>query len=395
MRGVNGPTRVYWHDAMLGYDFGPSHPMNPVRLDLTMRLAGALGVLEHTEVVAPRPASDEELTLVHTAEFVRAVQACSSSARADDLAHGLGTPDVPTFTGMHEVTALIAGATLSAARDVWAGATAHGFSPAGGLHHAMPESAAGFCVYNDLAVTIAELLRQGAERVAYVDVDVHHGDGVQAAFADDPRVLTISVHEGPRTLYPGTGWPDDVGLGAAAGMAVNVALPPGTSDDRWLRAIHSVVPHLLETFAPQILVTQHGCDTHVLDPLAHLAVTVDGQRMAAEALHSWAHQYAGGRWVASGGGGYALVDVVPRIWTLLMAELAGVPIPPGTAIPDGWRRDVEVRLGRTAPLHLTDGAEPVMSDWTGGYDPADPVDQAILATRRAVFPLHGLDPIRD
>lgn len=380
---------------MLRYDFGPTHPMNPVRLDLLMRLAEALGVLDHVEVVEPTPATADELRLVHSDDFVRAVRRCSTSASDSDLRHGLGTPDVPTFPDMHDVTSLIAGATLSAARDVWAGRTNHGFSPAGGLHHARPDASAGFCVYNDVAVAIADLLEQGAERVAYVDIDVHHGDGVEAAFAGDPRVLTISVHEGPRTLYPGTGWADDVGDGAGEGMAVNLPLPAGTGDDGWLRAIHSLVPHLLDAFSPEVLVTQHGCDSHLMDPLAHLAVTVDGQRMAAEALHRWAHEYAGGRWVATGGGGYALVDVVPRTWTLLMAELAGVPIAPDTPVPEEWRRYVSEHLGRTAPLHMTDGAEPVMTDWTGGYDPGDPLDQAILATRRAVFPHHGLDPLRD
>lgn len=392
---MNPPARVYWDDAMTRYDFGPSHPMHPVRLDLTMRLADALGVLDHVDLVRPLAASDDELRLVHTASYIEAVRSCSAPASHGDLPHGLGTPDVPTFPDMHGVSSLIAGATLAAARDVWAGPASHGFSPAGGLHHAMPDAAAGFCVYNDVAVAIAELLRQGAERVAYVDVDVHHGDGVEAAFAGDPRVLTISVHEGPRTLYPGTGWAEDVGTGAAEGMAVNLPLPAGTGDDGWLRAIHSVVPHLLDAFSPQVLVTQHGCDSHVDDPLAHLAVTVDGQRMAAEALHGWAHEYAGGRWVATGGGGYAVVEVVPRTWTLLMAELAGVPIAPDTSVPEDWRSHVATRLGRTAPLHMTDGADPVMTDWTQGYDPADRLDQAILATRRAVFPHHGLDPLRD
>jgi acetoin utilization protein AcuC len=397
--GVNAPARVYWHDAMTRYDFGPTHPMNPVRLDLTMRLARALGILEHVDVTTPQPASEGELGLVHTPDFVRAVRACSSPGPADALAHasrhGLGTPDVPTFPEMHDVTSLIVGATLTAARDVWAGTTPHGFSPAGGLHHAMPDAAAGFCVYNDVSVAIADLLNRGVERIAYVDIDVHHGDGVERAFWDDPRVLTISVHEGPRTLYPGTGVATDIGGPTAEGYAVNVALPPHTEDDAWLRAIHSVVPHLLDAFSPQVLVTQHGCDTHFLDPLAHLALSIDGQRMAAEALHGWAHDYTDGRWIATGGGGYAIVDVVPRTWSLLMAELGGVPLPPDTPVPEEWRTYVSERLGRTAPLHMTDGAAPTMTDWTNGYDPADPLDQAILGTRRAVFPHHGLDPLRD
>lgn len=380
---------------MTEYDFGPSHPMNPLRLDLTMRLARSLGVLDHVEVVAPSRATDAELRLVHTPAFIEAVQRCSDSDSLGDQAHGLGTPDVPTFTDMHEVSSLITGATVEAARAVWRGEATHAFNPAGGLHHAMPDAAAGFCVYNDVAVGIAALLDAGAERVAYVDIDVHHGDGVQAAFWDDPRVLTISIHEDPLTLYPGTGRPSEVGGSAAQGYAVNIALPSHTKDDGWLRAIHSVVPHLMRSFDPQVLVSQHGCDTHNLDPLAHFALSVDGQRMAAEALHAWAHTYADGRWVATGGGGYAVVDVVPRIWTLVMAELAGCPLAPSTRVPEEWSRYVEQRTGKRPCQSMTDGGEPVVVDWSTGYDPDDPLDQTILATRRAVFAHHGLDPDRD
>ncbi|MCZ3386525.1 MAG: acetoin utilization protein AcuC [Actinomycetia bacterium] len=392
---MTGSARVYWDDALTGYDFGPSHPMNPVRLDLTMRLARALGVLDGIELVSPKPATTAELLRVHTPEFVSAVQQCSGTDSEGSHAHGIGTPDVPTFADMHEITSLIAGATLGAATAVWSGDASHAFSPAGGLHHAMPDAAAGFCVYNDVAVASAGLLDAGAQRVAYVDVDVHHGDGVQATFWDDPRVLTISIHEDPRTLYPGTGRAREIGGPAAEGSAVNLALPASTGDGGWLRAIHSVVPQLLEAFAPQVLVTQHGCDTHRLDPLAHLELSIDGQRMAAEALHRWAHEYADGRWVATGGGGYAIADVVPRIWSLVMAELAGHPIPPQTPVPEEWRRYVQQLTGTRPPDRMTDGAAPVVTDWASGYHPEDAMDQDILATRRAVFPHHGLDPDRD
>jgi acetoin utilization protein AcuC len=389
-----GPCRatVVWDDSLLAYDFGPLHPMAPVRLDLTMRLARDLGVLDQLELVDAPAASDALLALVHDADYVAAVRAAGAGVGGADHAFGLGTPDVPVFADMHEVSSRVVAATTQAARGVLSGACDHAVSPAGGLHHAMPAHASGFCVYNDIAVAIRWLLGHGVDRIAYVDVDVHHGDGVEAVFWDDPRVLTISLHESPSTLFPGTGWAQDVGGTGAEGCAVNVALPPGTGDDAWLRAIVSVVPELLEVFSPQVLVTQHGCDTHFLDPLAHLAVSVDGQRTAAALLHQWAHRFAGGRWVATGGGGYAVVDVVPRAWTHLMAEAAGAPIHPETAVPVGWREYVAERLQQVAPLRMTDGDRPVVRDLASGYDPADPVDQAILATRRAVFPHHGLDP---
>ncbi|MCX2968937.1 MULTISPECIES: acetoin utilization protein AcuC [Streptomyces] len=390
---MSGTARVMWDDAVTGYDFGSGHPMDPVRLDLTMRLVRAFGLDRRAEVVAAPSAGPSTLGLVHRADYVDAVRKISADPSLADGSYGLGTEDDPAFAGMHEASALIAGQSLGAADAIWRGAARHAVNFAGGLHHAMPGSAAGFCVYNDAALAIARLLELGAERVAYVDVDVHHGDGVQAAFWDDPRVLTISLHEHPRVLFPGTGWPEESGGARAEGSAVNVALPPGIADAGWLRALHAVVPELLAAFRPTVLVTQHGADTHLEDPLAHLAVTVDAQRAAASALHDWAHAYAEGRWLALGGGGYAVVDVVPRTWTHLVAIAAGEPIAPETPVPEEWRQAVYAATRQDAPRRMTDGREPTWRDWeTSGYDPADALDQAVLAARRAVFPAHGLLP---
>ncbi|MEV0830700.1 acetoin utilization protein AcuC [Nonomuraea rubra] len=382
-------ARVIWDDALTSYNFGPSHPLAPVRVELTMALARELGVLDKVEIGGCGPASDDELAMVHDRAYIEAVKRVSASGRPD-LAVGLGTSDNPAFAGVHEASALIAGASLAAARAVWEGEAEHAVNVAGGLHHAMPGTASGFCVYNDPALAIAWLLRQGVSRVAYVDVDVHHGDGVQAVFYDDPRVLTISLHESPRTLFPGTGFPEETG---AEGTAVNVALPAGTGDSGWLRAFHAVVPPLLHEFRPEILVTQHGCDSHALDPLANLMLSVDGQRAAYAALHRLAHETAGGRWIATGGGGYELVQVVPRVWTHLIAELSGHPVDPATPTGQGWRQFVRERTGEIPPLTMTDGRNPEFHDLSGGYDPADPIDRAVMATRNAVFPLHGLDPM--
>jgi acetoin utilization protein AcuC len=388
--------RILWDDKLTSYDFGPTHPLNPVRVELTMALARDHGVLDHpnVEVAGFATAGDELIELVHDPGYIAAVKRAGGTGSAE-LAHGVGSPDNPVFLGMHDAAALVTGATVAAAEAVWSGEAEHAANVAGGLHHAMRDSASGFCVYNDPAVAIAWLLRNGARRVAYVDVDVHHGDGVQAAFFDDPRVLTISLHEGPRTLFPGTGHSHETD---AFGTAVNVALPAGTGDAGWLRAFHAVVPSLLRAFDPEILVTQHGCDGHALDPLAHLSLTVDGQRAAYKALHGLAHEITDGRWVLTGGGGYELVHVVPRAWTHLLAEAAGRPIDAATPTPDSWREFVRRRTGQNAPLRMTDrlaGQEPPATEvksWADGYDPASRLDQAILATRRAVFPEHGLDP---
>jgi acetoin utilization protein AcuC len=387
---------VAWDERLTEYDFGPGHPLAPVRVELTMRLARAFGVLTAPGVVvaAPERATDAELELVHTPEYISAVRrAGTSGPDASLLRFGLGTADDPVFAGMHEASALVTGATLAAARAVSLGPAEHAASIAGGLHHAMAGHASGFCVYNDPAIAIAYLLNQGPERIAYVDIDVHHGDGVQAAFYNDPRVLTISLHEHPATLFPGTGRPSESGGPDAAGSAVNVALPAGTRDAGWLRAFHAIVPPLLRSFRPQVLVSQHGCDTHWLDPLANLELTIDAQRAAHAAIHRLAHETAGGRWLLTGGGGYELVHVVPRTWTHLLAEAAGQPVDPAAATPAQWREYVEQRTGRKGPEEMTEGATGDYVAFESAFDPGDPVDQAIVATQRAVFPAHGMTPL--
>jgi acetoin utilization deacetylase AcuC-like enzyme len=386
---------VAWDDRLAGYDFGTGHPMAPVRVELTIELARAFGLfsLAGVSVERPAPATDAQLGMVHIQRYVAAVrQASGPDPNASVLEFGLGTEDDPVFSGMHDASALVAGATLAAARAVWTGTAQHGASIAGGLHHAMRASASGFCVYNDPAIAITWLLAAGAERVAYVDIDVHHADGVQTAFYDDPRVLTVSLHEHPATLFPGTGLPSETGGPGARGSAVNVALPAGTADAGWLRAFDAVVPPLLRAFRPQILVSQHGCDTHWLDPLANLRLSIDAQRVAHAAIHKLAHEVADGRWLLTGGGGYELLQVVPRTWTHLLAEAAGCPIDSHARIPAPWREYAFRRTGREAPKVMTEGSEPKFARYESGYDPADPVDQAITATRSAVFPEHGLMP---
>jgi len=384
---------VPWDDTLVGYDFGPSHPLHPIRVELTIALARAFGIFDRDNVtVLPvDPAGDDLLTLVHFPDYIDAVRRAGETGHAD-LRHGLGTADNPVFPAMHDASALVAGATVRAARWVLEGDGDHAINVAGGLHHAMANAASGFCVYNDPAIAIAWMLRNGVEKVAYVDIDVHHGDGVQAAFWDDPRVLTISLHESGRTLFPGTGFPDEIGGAGAEGSAVNVALPAGSGDAGWLRAFDAVVPALVRAFAPDVLVSQHGCDSHALDPLANLLVTVDGQSIVHTALHELAHEVCGGRWLATGGGGYELVRVVPRSWTHLLAEAAGAPIDRDTDTPEDWRQLVHSRTGAYAPLRMTDGRAPVFTP----YDAADgsdvDVDAAIRATRTAVFSQHGLTP---
>jgi acetoin utilization protein AcuC len=395
---MSAQVRVVWDPGFTAYDFGPAHPMSPVRLDLTARLCEELGVFAQpgVEVFSPPVPDDSVLETVHEPDYVAAVRTASQDPASADSRRGLGTEDDPAFRGMHEASARVAEGTRQVCADVWESRAQHGVNFCGGLHHAMPGSASGFCIYNDIAVGIRWLLDHGAQRVAYVDVDVHHGDGVEHIFWDDPRVLTVSLHESGRVLFPGTGFAGETGGAGAEGSAVNVALPPGTADSAWLRALYSTALPVVRAFGPDILVTQHGCDTHAQDPLAHLALSVDAQHAAAQALHRLAHEACGGRWVALGGGGYEVVDVVPRTWTHLTAIAAHHPVPLTEPVPPGWLEHVREALGREGPRRMgeRDPADgPIWHQpWDHGYNPHNESDRAIMATRQAVFPLYGLDP---
>ncbi|TDL37195.1 acetoin utilization protein AcuC [Arthrobacter nitrophenolicus] len=388
------PTVVAWGPDMTAYNFGPGHPMAPERMDLTARLAQSLGLfdLDHVSVEAPEVASDPELELVHSPEFVAAVRRVSANPSEPDEARGLGTEDDPAFAGMHEAAARLAGGSLLCAARILDGSALHAVNFGGGMHHAARDRASGFCIYNDAALAVQRLLDGGIRKVAYIDVDAHHGDGTESIFWNDPRVLTLSLHESGLTLFPGTGFANEIGGPQAEGTAVNLSLPAGTGDAGWLRAFYAVVPQLVAAFGPEVIVSQHGCDSHRTDPLTHLNLSVDGQREAASAVGQLAERFCGGRWIATGGGGYNVLDVVPRSWSHLVAIAAGRPVPLRAAVPQDWRDYVEDKFGAAAPALMGDDVELWWRSWEVGFDPNDAVDRTVMATRKAVFPLHGLDP---
>lgn len=391
---MSGSSLVFWDERATVYDFGLGHPMRPLRLELTMALAVALRLFDApgVRVAAAGPAGEEQLTRVHTPAYIGAVR--RAAAGVPGPVFGLGTADNPIFPGMHWAAAAVAGASVAAAQALWRGEVEHAVNLAGGLHHAMPARASGFCVYNDGAVALAELLAAGARRLAYVDLDAHHGDGVQSVFYADPRVLTISLHQSGLTLWPGTGFPGEAGAGDARGTSVNVALPGRTGDAGWLRAFTAVVPPLLRAFEPQVLVTQLGCDGHRLDNMSDLELSVDGMRAAYRILHRLAHEVADGRWLVLGGGGYEPIRVVPRAWCHALSEVTGAALP--AAAPAGWVTTAQGFTRQPILASLHDQPEVRYEPWQwGAGNPSHAVDRAIMATRKAVFPENGLDVMAD
>jgi acetoin utilization protein AcuC len=267
---------------------------------------------------------------------------------------GIGPGDTPAFAGMHEASASVAGGSLRAMEAILRGDVWHAFHPGGGLHHAMPDRASGFCVYNDPALAI-QRARDARHRVLYLDFDVHHGDGVEEIHRADPGVMTFSIHETGESLFPGTGFVADDGPGAASGTVVNVPLDAGTGAGPWLAAVQAVVPELAAAFGPDVIVSQHGCDGHAWDPLAHLRLTTTAMGAAARLVDRLAHRHAAGRWLSTGGGGYDAYRVVPRAWSLVWLAAAHRDVP--DRLPDGWRQEWAAEAARYGTPAMPEGFE--------------------------------------
>lgn len=322
---------IYNADAVQ-YDLGQHHPFKAVRPELVKTLLEMYGVT--LELTHSQPATEAEIRRVHSSAYVsRVIRASSGEDVPDALQYGIGTSDTPIFARMHVATAGVAGATLTSARLVSGGAVTRALNIAGGLHHAQAGMGSGFCVYNDLSIAIADLVSSGL-RVAYLDVDAHHGDGVQWLHYDDPSVLTISLHETGRYLFPGTGYTHELGRGAGLGYSLNVPLEPYTQDSSYLDCLTCVLEPALSWFRPDVLVLQGGADSHQFDPLADLALTTQGYAAVYRLVVQMATQFAGGRIIATGGGGYATYAAVPRVWAELYAALADITLPEN--VPEPW-----------------------------------------------------------
>jgi len=314
-----------------GYDFGPEHPFTPARLAMLLDLIQSLGHAAPT--VAAPAATREEILTVHDEAFVAMVEALDRGESQPEAGRfGLGTQDNPIFPGMDLAGRWLVGGALHGARLLMEGSETRVLQLGGGLHHAQKDRAAGFCLYNDLAVAIRAMVDHGW-RVAYLDIDLHHGDGVQNLFYDQDRVLTLSLHETGHYLYPGTGHIHELGTGAARGLSLNVPLEPFTESESYLEAFEAVVPRALEQFAPHVLVVQAGADAHFADPLGDLALTTQAFETLYRRILQLAGEHTQGRALFTLGGGYE-AQVVARVWTILYLTLMERPIP--EALPEAW-----------------------------------------------------------
>jgi len=344
---LSGKLAVIYSDDFLAYDFGPAHPLTPKRLKLTYLLMKATGILSKpgVEVQPPRMANEHELSLFHEKDYLDFVRRMSKTG------HGLlDFGDTPAFRGAYEAAAVAVGATLVAADLIMEGSSNHAMNISGGLHHAHPERASGFCIFNDPAICIAYLKqRYNLKRILYLDIDAHHGDGVMYGYYSDPSLLDIDFHEDGKYLFPGSGFIYETGECQAKGLKVNVPIPPLTGDHDYIFAFQELVPPLIHGFKPEFIIAQFGADSHRSDPLAHLQLTTLSYSIIARSIHELAHEVCQGRVIALGGGGYIPANVA-RAWTIVAAELAGINLK--DTLPEEWKMHFKKLMGIEAPERL-------------------------------------------
>ena len=346
---MGGRTTLLYSERLLDYNLGPFHPLRPVRVKLTHDLIQSKGLLDEDEVkiTLPRVASEEEILLFHEKEYVRLVQ--KYSERGSGL---LDAGDTPAFKGCFEATNLVVGASVEACDKIMSGKFSHAFNPSGGLHHAHPERASGFCIFNDPAISVNYLkTKYKIRRLVYMDIDAHHGDGVMYGYYSDPSLLDIDFHENGKYIFPGTGFPDEIGEKEAKGLKLNIPLLPGTGDEAYLKAFHKIVPDIIRRFRPEIILVQCGADGHADDRLAHLRLTTNTYEEVVSEMHNLAHELCEGRFLLFGGGGYTLANV-PRVWTVAFATLAGKKL--DNEIPERWSREFRELTGEDPPSALHD-----------------------------------------
>jgi acetoin utilization protein AcuC len=351
------------------------------RLGLVHELIRELGMEQPAFV--PAPASREELASFHDRHYLDTLEELSRSPEKEAyLAFGLGAEDNPVFPGLYDWAALLGGATLQATRLVADEGYPIAFSMSGGMHHALAGRASGFCYVNDLVLGIKELVARG-KRVAYIDLDAHHGDGVQWAFYNTDQVLTISLHQHPATLFPGTGSLEEMGRGAGKGFSVNLPLWPDSDDDIYTHCFDEIVPPLIEAFQPDYIMTQLGVDTFLADPLANLNLTTGGFGHCVKTLRTIAR----GRWIALGGGGYHVINVA-RAWALAWAIMLGREDELPRDLPPAWCERFKIPADER---RLLDPSDKIRG--RSYYRATADAEDAVAFIRYNIFPLVGAKPI--
>jgi acetoin utilization protein AcuC len=370
-------TAFIYSEDFAKFDYGPGHPLKPFRLKLTYELIKAYGLFSLPDVglLDAGPAEGDDLLLYHTRNYIEILRAANSGvAMHVQESYGLGAGDNPVFEGMYDWSKLVTGASLLAGELVDSGEAPIAFNISGGLHHALASRASGFCYINDPVIVISSLLKKG-RRVAYIDIDAHHGDGVQEAFYSTGKVLTISLHESGRYLFPGTGFESETGEGEGKGYSVNVPMPPYSDDEIFIYAFNEIVPPLIGMFRPDVVVSQLGVDSFRTDPLTHLNYTTNGFCEVVRKMKELSP-----KWVALGGGGYEITNVA-RAWTLAWAIMTDADLPdelpeaflnqyPLVGFTSRRLRDEEYRIG---------GAKKDMM--------REEVEKSILKIKEKIFPL--------
>lgn len=373
------PTAFIYSEKYQTYDYGPQHPLKMIRLKLTYELLKAYGVFESPDVllIEPEPVRKEEVTRFHDDEYIKTLKAIDSGiVPPDSYRFGLGLGDNPIFRGVYEGSLLAAGASIQAARMVETARVSTAFNIAGGLHHAFRDRAAGFCYINDPVLAIIELISRG-KKVAYIDIDAHHGDGVQAAFYDTNKVLTVSLHESGEFLFPGTGFIEEIGRGEGKGYSVNLPFYPGTGDEVFVRGFEEIVPPLVKAFKPDVIVTQLGADSFAADPLTHLELTTNGFCRMIEIMKSFNIP-----WVALGGGGYNVTNVA-RAWALAFAIMSNINL--SDEIPQE-----PLYLLRRYEFQGKNLRDPIQKKGSGVDQLREWALKGIRYIKENVFPIHGI-----
>ena len=377
---------VFYDERFMEYDLGAENPLHPERILLHYELSKHLGLLSAPGMSEPsvKLATEEQLKLVHTPEYIKQIQMLSAREGYSSLDRG----DTFAFPNAYDITRVKVGASLSAVDVVMKGEADHSWNPGGGLHHAHADRASGFCIFNDVAIACRYLQRHyNQKRILYLDIDVHHGDGVQEVFYDDPGVLTLSIHETGRILFPQSGFTNETGVGEGLGYSVNLPLPPYVQDHQYLEAFEAVVPPIIEAYKPEVIVMQTGVDTHFQDHMGHLILTTRTFDALGERIHQLAHQYARGNLVAIGGGGYSYLSV-PRCWTIFLAKIAGFEV--NNEIPEDWQKFFTEVTGLKAPTHLHDTETPSLSQ-VDHHQVGRLVTESVTRVKETVFPLLSIE----